>query len=381
MTGTITKHKKRDGRISWGYVFDLEKDVKRRQVTKKGFQTKAEASDALRKAITSRDHIARELDPRTFSEFFDAWIREHCERHLERTTVEGYVRKGRYAKLHFGSRPITKLTALEIQHALNTLSDEGGKDGGPLSAKTVKEIAAVISATFSAAIRWGVVDFNPMKRVTLPRIHKQEPKILEKVQLDWLLQAAEGHPWLYPLLVLDAATGCRRGELLALTWSDVDPHLRTVTISKSLAQTTRDGVFLKLPKGRRVRRFSLPTSAVRVLEAHRVNQEKIRSLFGADYRSDLDLVFSTVEGNFLKPDAVSGTVGSLARKLGFPLGISLHTLRHTHGSHLLSEGVPLPAVSKRLGHANTHITASVYSHALEKDDEKASDAWERVMGC
>jgi integrase len=61
-------------------------------------------------------------------------------------------------------------------------------------------------------------------------------------------------------------------------------------------------------------------------------------------------------------------------------GVSLHTLRHTHGSQLLSEGVPLPAVSKRLGHANTHITASVYSHALERDDEKASEAWQRAMG-
>jgi integrase len=54
-------------------------------------------------------------------------------------------------------------------------------------------------------------------------------------------------------------------------------------------------------------------------------------------------------------------------------------MRHTDGSHLLSAGVPLPAVSKRLGHAKTHVTATIYSHALDKDDSKAADAWEKVM--
>jgi len=64
--------------------------------------------------------------------------------------------------------------------------------------------------------------------------------------------------------------------------------------------------------------------------------------------------------------------------MGFPKGVSLHTLRHTHGSHLLSSGVPLPAVSKRLGHANPHVTATIYSQALDKDDQVAADAWEQI---
>jgi len=64
----------------------------------------------------------------------------------------------------------------------------------------------------------------------------------------------------------------------------------------------------------------------------------------------------------------------------FPKGVSLHTLRHSHCSHLLSNGVPLPTVSKRLGHANTHITATLYSHALEKDEQASAEAWEIAMG-
>ena len=56
------------------------------------------------------------------------------------------------------------------------------------------------------------------------------------------------------------------------------------------------------------------------------------------------------------------------RKLNMPTGVSLQTMRHSHGSHLLSEGVGLPQVSKRLGHSNVQITAEIYSHALKADD-------------
>ncbi|HML15564.1 MAG TPA: tyrosine-type recombinase/integrase, partial [Bryobacteraceae bacterium] len=67
------------------------------------------------------------------------------------------------------------------------------------------------------------------------------------------------------------------------------------------------------------------------------------------------------------------------RSLKLPAGVSLHTLRHTHGSHLLAAGVPLPDVSKRLGHANPHVTATVYAHALPGRDDLAAAAWEKFQ--
>jgi integrase len=59
---------------------------------------------------------------------------------------------------------------------------------------------------------------------------------------------------------------------------------------------------------------------------------------------------------------------------------SFHTLRHTHASHLLSRGVPLTAVSARLGHADANITARIYAHALETDDKRAADTWVSIDG-
>ncbi len=60
-------------------------------------------------------------------------------------------------------------------------------------------------------------------------------------------------------------------------------------------------------------------------------------------------------------------------------GASLHTLRHTDASGFLSNGVPLPVVSARLGHANTHVTATIYAHALPADDQHAADKWDELL--
>jgi integrase len=392
MTGHVRSYALRKkgmrGRKSWGYSFRAGKDAagKWRWISKKGFTKEKDAEEAMRRAIAEHEKNQNGNDPRTFSDFFDAYIREHCERHCEATTVQGYIAKGAYAKRCFGDVPLVKLTPLQIETALNKLRDHGGKktkvepEGRRLSAKTVREIGAVVNATLNAAIRWGVLDFNPMRRVTLPRLERREPKVLEKSQLEWFISACDGHQWLHLLLLLDAATGCRRGELLALTWTDVDFQNAVITVSKSLAQTRTKGVFIKLPKGRKLRRFSLPPSAGAALLKHQCEQAKNRALFGTAYRSDLDLIFAMPDGDYLKPDSVTAKVSVVARRLGFPKGVSLHTLRHTHGSFLLSLGVPLPTVSKRLGHANTHITASVYSHALERDEQASAEIWERAMG-
>jgi integrase len=135
---------------------------------------------------------------------------------------------------------------------------------------------------------------------------------------------------------------------------------------------------LKPPKSGEPRTFPLPESAVEALKIHRERQQENRRFLGKGYRTDLDLVFATVDGNYLRPDSVTAAVCLVARKCGLP-GISLHSLRHSHGSQLLSEGVPLPVVSKRLGHANPSITARIYSHALPGDEIRAAEAWDNLM--
>lgn len=98
-------------------------------------------------------------------------------------------------------------------------------------------------------------------------------------------------------------------------------------------------------------------------------------MLGSDYNGNL--IFCEADGSMLAPDLVSQTIVRRLQKAGIK-DASLHTLRHTHASHLLSNGVPLPVVSARLGHADVNITAKIYGHALPDDDARAANAWEIV---
>jgi len=111
---------------------------------------------------------------------------------------------------------------------------------------------------------------------------------------------------------------------------------------------------------------SLPPSTVTALEVHRRQQDKFRQQFGADYRADLDLIFANPDGTPLKPDSVSASVSALCKRLKLPKGASLHTLRHSHGSHLIASGMDLATVSARLGHSKVRVTAEIYTHAIGK---------------
>jgi integrase len=192
-----------------------------------------------------------------------------------------------------------------------------------------------------------------------------------------LIKSATG-PWCLPMfLEMSAATGARRGEVLALRWSDIQEG-RQVLIARSLTQT-RQVLKFKGTKTEKPRRVELPSSVLTPLEAHRRQQEQFRRQFGPDYRADLDLIFANPDGTPLKPDSVSAAVSLLCRRLGLPKGASLHTLRHTHGSFLLADGVDLATVSERLGHSSVRVTADIYSHALRGRDQEAARRYDNFM--
>lgn len=184
--------------------------------------------------------------------------------------------------------------------------------------------------------------------------------------------------WLGDLLRVAAASGARRGELLALRWSDVDLAAAAMTIRFSLEQTKEFGLRIKDTKGRNIRRIGLDPETVEVLMGVREKQDRSRLSFGADYRADLDLVFCQVDGSSIRPDVVTKPARRLAKAAGLS-HVSLHTMRHSHGSQLLGFGVPLPTVSKRLGHANVNVTATIYAHALPTDEAGAAAIWAQGM--
>lgn len=380
MTGSLYNRGKSRG---WAYQIYLGRDEsgKQRRITKSGFPSKRAAADALRKHLVDLGERAAAAPgaAATLGQILRLFL-ESAARRLSPKTIERYRSMTPYFDEGLLDTPVSEISTLMLEREYWRLREKGGRhrrtgEPRPLSAKTVRHMAGLVSAALNDAVRLGFLRSSPAVAVKLPPLGNTERPSLNHRELECYLAAAAGH-WMEPILRLAASTGARRGELLALTWSDCNLEQGILTISKSLEQT-RAGLRVKETKTRQVRRIRIGPSAVQVLLEQKARNEEWRQAMGPDYR-DQGLVFAGPDGGHLRPDTVTAEACRIARKAGLR-GVGLHTLRHAHGSMLLSAGVPLPAVSKRLGHANPNITAAIYSHALPQDEERAVEAWERSI--
>jgi integrase len=385
---SVRKRRNASGKVVWFYRFDAPGTTRenRREIREFGFATKQEAIDAeaARRVDEQKKHeIARtgavvvgEV-PKTLAGLLDEFFHQHADEKLARKTIERYRDYASYLSSDLLVMPIGEISALHLNREWTRLLKCGGhtratKKGPsqprPMSAKTVRNTAGLVSSAFSRAIRWGLATHNPVRN-SEPPIPKKCPKIAFTVaEQDTLIGAASG-PWCISTFIeVTAALGARRGEVLALRWSDVAGG--RAVIARSLSQT-KAGLEFKGTKSERPRTVSLTGEALAALEAHRKRQDEFRQQYGTDYHTDLDLVFANPNGSPLRPDSVSASISLLCRRLKLPPGASLHTLRHTHATHMLVGGVPLQVVSERLGHSSVRVTAEVYAHSLRGQDDEA----------
>src|SRR5580698_982674 len=370
---------------NWYYVFDGPGSTRdnRRQILKSGFASKKEAQDAEaeRRLSAQREYNLLQATPAelpgTLSGLLKEFFNEHGEKALAAKTLKRYREMADYLDTELMNMELPKIRPLHLSREWNRLLSSGGrgrKAGKPLSRKTVRNIAGLVSSAYTRGLRWGIAEINPVEASEPPIPKKKEGIALSVEQQEQLIAGATA-PWgMDVFLELDAATGARRGELLGLQWTDLQGN--QLMIGHSLSQVGQ-AVFLKEPKNKKFREITIPPSALKKLQAHRKKQQPYREHFGESYQGDY--IFCNPDGSPMKPDTVSASVSLLFRDLKLPKGASLHSLRHTHGSQLLAAGVPLTDVSKRLGHVNPHVTATVYAHALAGRDDLAATAWEKFQ--
>jgi integrase len=390
----VFKHKNRAGRTQWAYMYSEPGSTRkdRKRISGSGFSTKREAEDAERaRRIEIEERRKRELAmagstladpvPTTLSMLLKDFFTQHVDEKLAPKTIERYHEQAAYLDADLLRMPIAEITSLHLNREWNRLSKSGGhhrrtKIARPLSRKTVRNIAGVVSSAFTRAIRWGLLTVNPVSNSEPPVPRKCKGGTITVAETDLLIDAASG-PWCLSLILdMAAALGARRGEVMALRWQDIVDG--RAVISRSLCQTKEHGLTFKPIKGHEnteePRVVAIPEQTLAKLEAHRKRQDEFRTQFGSDYRADLDLIFANPDGTPLKPDSISATVSALFKRLKIrkPKGASLHLLRHTVASQMLESGVSLPVVSQRLGHSSIRTTAEIYSHAIHGQDDEAT---------
>lgn len=279
------------------------------------------------------------------------WL-PHVEARVRARTYDGYKSKiDNHITPVLGSVPLAGLSPYQLDRWI---------DGVKGSERSRLHCYRVLNAALNLAVRWRLLEHNPLRAVTAPKPRLEAPDVLSVKEANAYLDAFAGHT-LEPLIVLALGAGLRRSELAGLRWSDMDLDAATVTVSRGLHDRGSE-VIVEEPKSATSHRIvALPAWAVAVLRPHRGIGPLV------------------VEGGLpMRPWRISALYERHVASCGLRR-VPLRNLRHSHACLLLEAGVDLYTVSRRLGHSTVAVTEAHYVRPGEAADRAAADAFGRVL--
>ena len=350
--------------------------------------------------------LAGELeDIPTVKEWSETWLTKHLDQDASPVTVANYryLLSSRILP-QLGDLPITDLTPTKLTDWLYNLRKDKRKttrlpddqlkrprrDGEklstdaqaakPLSVKTALLYYGCMKTMLAAAVRVGLLEYNPMDRVQRPKKRKKKKTTLPEAEVIALLQLiiTEASQPLRLAVLLAMLCSLRLGEVGALKYSDVDFDAGTITVDRSLKYTPATGAFVaetKTDAGDRV--ITLPPSMVRIL--HDAMWDDVVESF--DYPETWKgefLIVHSRHGARVNKDTPSKWFRKFADAHGFQ-GVTFHDLRHIHATFLLQHHVDLQSVSSRMGHSDPSVTLKVYADAMPARDQDAAAAMDQLL--
>ena len=305
----------------------------------------------------------------TVAEWVRLWFETYSKPSIREQTAYYY---NNYIEKHIvpgiGSIKLDKLTTLQIQQFYNKLKTSGRvqryehielKDKG-LSNRFIRGVHGVLNSALEQALKERLITSNPAEGCKLPKIEKKEMKVLLPEQIGAYLQEANKRG-LLPAYYLELTSGLRRGELLALLWTDLDVEDMTISVTK---QVNRINGQLKVsqPKtSNSIRTIPIPKQAVDLL------------ILEHEKHPDNPYMFpSPKTGTMYDPDSFRHTHEKILAAAGIE-HIRFHDLRHTFATLSLQNGVDLKTLSNTLGHYSAGFTLDTYTHATQRMKREAAD--------
>lgn len=343
-----------------------------------GFRTRTaarRARDEARHAVNRGTYVP----PKnwTVGKWLDTWIEAHSVV-LKPSTAKSYRDNiARYLKPTIGHERLQGLSPSRLSAVFKALYESGGQDGKALSPRTVEFARAVLRRAMQDAVTDRIIEVNPVVGTKRPRVVKPKHTTWTGVQLHTYPGGlAESDRWA-PLWIVAATTGMRRGELLALRWSEVDLEEGVIAVERSVTQVGQERIYVA-PKNHERRDVNIDPHTVVAIKAWRKAQLAERLAWGEAYRGDEDLLFTWEDGRPVRPDFITKVFVKSQTGLQVPR-LKLHELRHTHATMLLREHVPVHIVAKRLGHKDPSVTLNTYADAIPDDDGRAADAFSQAV--
>ncbi|HZV49173.1 MAG TPA: site-specific integrase [Candidatus Dormibacteraeota bacterium] len=305
-------------------------------------------------------------DRLTVERYLTQWL-ETVRPRVRPWTYRGYeVVVRRHVVPIIGQVRLSRLTPQQVHALLVSLADHG------LSSKSVRNVRVVLSSALSQAERWGMVTRNVARLVEPLRREHREMRPLTPGEIRRLLEVIRGHR-LEALILVTLVLGLRQGEVLGLSWEDLDLDAGTLQVRRQLQRLNGRSELVELKTRRSRRTLVLPRTLVEVLCEHRRRQGEERMCLGASWKGwEHDLVFTTTLGTPLDGRWVTRTFQRLLAKAGIERR-RFHDLRHSAATTMLVLGVPARVVMEILGHANVSTTLEVYAHVVPELQREAAD--------
>lgn len=368
--GHIHKHRKGhwEGVLTVGYKDNGKQDFK--YFTGKTRQiVRDKMDDFLEK---TKRGVNVDFTRLTIGEWLDYWYENYSIGNTKTPTRVGdeYIVQ-RHLKPHFGRIKLQEFKGIQAQIVYKQMTIDGRLDKkGGLNPKTIKNIHLVLHRAMEQAVRNDLLIKNPLKGVILPRREKKQIDILSVEEQKKLEMACTtDNPW-NMAIILDLYSGMRLGELLGLTWKDVNFEQNTIRINKQLGRLKDYDENAKLKTKLGLRNETKTKTSERViaiapvimekLKQHKAEQDKLRKRWGSSYKI-YGMVFAMEDGNYIDPRTFRDHYLRTLKKaeIGHK---TFHALRHTFATRSLEINSNIKVVSEILGHASIQITLDTYSH-------------------
>lgn len=321
--------KRADGRWEGRYTAGYHPETGKRIIKNVLGKTQAECKAKLKKAIEESQSLdVGRADEYTVAAWLRTWFELYAKPHIRPSTMNYYHRNiEQHIIPAIGDIPLNKLTTRDLQKLYNDLQSNGRlrkvqkKEKPGLSNSTVRGIHMMLHNALDRAVKEKLILSNPTENCIIPKIEKQEMKILHPDHISAYLNAAERRNAL-PMFYLELVSGLRKGELVALQWSDLDEANCTISVSKQASWDTEHQLILSRPKtDNSIREVSIPQDAVELLK-----QEH------AKHPSNPWMFPSGRTGEMYHPDSVVTLHKRILKDAGLE-HIRFHDLRHPYVKH------------------------------------------------
>ncbi|KHD34205.1 recombinase XerC [Clostridium acetobutylicum] len=266
---------------------------------------------------------------------------------------------------------------LTLQRYYNKLYNSGK------SSNVIKNLNKLLKSFFYYEVDEGYLVKNPCgKRLVIPgeqKVSNKEIEVFSDSEIKTLIKALNGNN-LKGLILIALGTGLRRGELLALKWSNLDEKSLTLNIEKSISQISvidKDGkrkykTIEQTPKTiNSIRKVPIPKNIMHVFEEQKILQKKNKLKAGTSYE-DSDYIFTTENGKILNGRNVLRAYERILKNAGIKYK-KFHALRHTYATKLFERGEDLKTVQMLLGHSDISITSNIYTHVMPEKKISAAE--------